>query len=105
MRIDKAQVLDILRSMGKQTTEAERDLPDQVDTDSDSELLGRYGLSGGDLLEQFGGAVGRVGDGVDRDFDGDSKDDSEGNDSGPTLPTGGLLGLRASGVQGGGGVG
>jgi hypothetical protein len=56
MRIDKAQVLDIMRDLGKDTSVAQRDLPDPVDTDEHAELLGRFGISAGELLEQFGGA-------------------------------------------------
>ncbi|MDQ1708837.1 MAG: hypothetical protein QOG49_222 [Frankiaceae bacterium] len=98
MRIDKAQVLDILRSLGKETAAAERELPDQVDTDTDSELLGKYGISGGDLLEQFGGAnADRARDGV---IDLDAHADGDVN--APLLPPGGLYGARGVGVQGGG---
>jgi hypothetical protein len=55
MRIEKAQVVDILRSLGKDSALAERELPDEVDTDEHADLLGKYGISAGDLLDQFGG--------------------------------------------------
>jgi hypothetical protein len=57
MNIDKSQILDLLRSKGDQSKvdEADRELPDQVDTDRDGGLLERLGLNVGDLLKQFGG--------------------------------------------------
>ncbi|CAN5849191.1 MAG: hypothetical protein ACR2HP_11285 [Ilumatobacteraceae bacterium] len=60
MNIDKSQILDLLRSKGDQSKvdEADRELPDQVDTDKDGGLLERFGLNIGDLLKQFGGGGG-----------------------------------------------
>lgn len=57
MKIDKAQILDLLRSRGddQKVDEADRELPDQVDTDGDSGLLDRFGLDIGDLVKKFGG--------------------------------------------------
>lgn len=57
MNIDKSQILDLLRSKGDQSKvdEADRELPDQVDTDKDGGLLEKFGLNIGDLLKQFGG--------------------------------------------------
>ena len=57
MNIDKSQILDLLRSQGDddKAQQAERELPDQVDTDRDGGLLSRFGLDIGDLLEKFGG--------------------------------------------------
>jgi len=57
MNIDKAQILDLLRQRGddQKAEEADRELPDQVDTDRDGGLLDKFGLNIGDLLKQFGG--------------------------------------------------
>jgi len=57
MNIDKTQILDLLRSQGDQdkAERADRELPDEVDTDRDSGLLGGLGLDIGDLLKKFGG--------------------------------------------------
>ena len=60
MNIDKSQILELLRSRGDhdQAGQAERELPDQVDTDRDGGLLSKFGLDIGDLLQQFGGGGG-----------------------------------------------
>lgn len=57
MNIDKSQILDLLRSRGDhdQAQQADRELPDQVDTDRDGGLLDKFGLDIGDLLKKFGG--------------------------------------------------
>jgi len=57
MNIDKSQILDLLRSRGDndQADQAERELPDQVDTDRDGGLLDRFGIDVGDLLKKLGG--------------------------------------------------
>jgi hypothetical protein len=57
MNIDKSQILDLLRSQGDhdKATQAERELPDQVDTDRDGGLLDKFGLDIGDLLKKVGG--------------------------------------------------
>ncbi|MGH9272807.1 MAG: hypothetical protein ACRDZ2_16230 [Ilumatobacteraceae bacterium] len=60
MNIDKSQILELLRGQGDQdkADQAERELPDQVDTDRDSGLLDKLGLNIGDLLKKFGGGGG-----------------------------------------------
>ena len=58
MNIDKTQILDLLRSRGDddaKVQEAERELPDEVDTDRDRGLLDRFGIDVGDLLKKLGG--------------------------------------------------
>ena len=57
MNIDKNQILELLRSQGKDddAQRAGQELPDQVDTDRDGGLLERFGINVGDLLERFGG--------------------------------------------------
>ena len=60
MNIDKDQILELLRSQGKDddAQRADQELPDQVDTDRDGGLLERFGINIGDLLERFGGGGG-----------------------------------------------
>jgi hypothetical protein len=60
MNIDKSQILELLRGQGEQdkADRAERELPDQVDTDRDGGLLDKLGLNIGDLLQKFGGGGG-----------------------------------------------
>lgn len=57
MNIDKSQILDLLRSQGDsdRAAEAERELPEQIDTDRDGGLLDRLGLDVGDLIGKLGG--------------------------------------------------
>jgi hypothetical protein len=57
MNIDKSQILDLLRSRGNadKADQAERELPDQVDTDRDGGLLERLGLDIDDILKSLGG--------------------------------------------------
>jgi hypothetical protein len=57
MNIDKSQIIDLLRSQGDddKATQADQELPDQVDTDRDGGLLDKLGLDIGDLLTKFGG--------------------------------------------------
>ena len=60
MNIDKSQILDLLRSQGDddQVQRADRELPDQVDTDRDGGLLSRFGIDIGDLIAKLGGGGG-----------------------------------------------
>ena len=46
MQIDKSTIMDLLRERGQQdqATQAEQELPDQVDTDRDAGLLQRFGV-------------------------------------------------------------
>ena len=57
MQIDQRTLLDALRQRGEQdkATQAERELPDQVDTDQHGELLRRFGLDPQELLQRFWG--------------------------------------------------
>jgi hypothetical protein len=59
MNIDKQQILDLLRTQGKddQAQQAESELPDQVDTDQHASLLEKLGININDLL---GGAAGGI---------------------------------------------
>ncbi len=60
MNINKSQILDLLRSRGEadRAEEADKELPDQVDTDQHSDLLQKYGINSGDLLGGFGDKLG-----------------------------------------------
>jgi hypothetical protein len=57
MQLDKGVILDLLRQRGDQQTvdQANRELPDQVDTDKHADLLERFGLNLGDLRARFTG--------------------------------------------------
>ncbi|WP_131105874.1 hypothetical protein [Ornithinimicrobium sufpigmenti] len=60
MKIDKAQIIDLLKSQGDQDKagQAESELPDQVDTDQHSNLLEKLGINPRDLLGKLGGLGG-----------------------------------------------
>jgi hypothetical protein len=57
MQIPKDQILQLLRDRGDsdQASQAEKELPDEVDTDKDSGLLAKFGIDPGDLISKFGG--------------------------------------------------
>lgn len=57
MQIDKTQILELLKSQGKndQATQADSELPQQVDTDKDAGMLAKFGLNPQDLMSKFGG--------------------------------------------------
>ena len=59
MQIPKEQILELLRSRGDsgKAEQADRELPDQVDTDKQSGLLDKLGINLGDL-----GGLGGLGD-------------------------------------------
>ena len=60
MNIDKAQILQLLRSQGddSRAQQADSELPDQVDTDRDAGLLAKFGIDPMELVKQFGGGGG-----------------------------------------------
>lgn len=62
MQIDKSQILDMLRNQGNsgQAAEADRELPEQVDTDNaeHQNLLQRFGIDPMALAKQFLGGRG-----------------------------------------------
>jgi hypothetical protein len=60
VRIDKAQILELLRSRGDhdKAQQADQELPDQVDTDQHGDLLSRLGISVPELLSKLGGGGG-----------------------------------------------
>lgn len=57
MEIPKDKILELLRSRGDQdkASQAEGELPEQVDTERDAGLLQKFGIDPSDLLSQFGG--------------------------------------------------
>ncbi len=61
MQIDKSQILDLLRSQGQhdQASQAEGELPDQVDPERDSGLLSKFGLD----PQMLSGLLGKGGGG------------------------------------------
>ena len=64
MRIDKSQILDLLRSQGDHSAadQADNNLPDTVDTDQHAGTLGQLGLNPQDLIAKLtGGAAGQGG--------------------------------------------
>jgi predicted PhzF superfamily epimerase YddE/YHI9 len=60
MQIDKSAILDMLREKGQQdqASQAEQQLPDQVDTDKNADLLQRLGINPQEILEKFMGRGG-----------------------------------------------
>ncbi len=60
MQIDKAQILELLRSQGQhdQAQQADQELPGQVDTDQHAGLLEKLGLSPMELISKLGGGSG-----------------------------------------------
>ena len=63
MQIDKNKIMDMLRSKGDQPTteQADKELPDKVDTDKDSGLLAKLGINPKDLMGTLGGLGGKLG--------------------------------------------
>ena len=60
MQFDKSQILDLLRSQGdtEKAEQADRELPDQVDTDQHGGILERLGLNPADLVAKLAGGGG-----------------------------------------------
>jgi hypothetical protein len=59
VQLDKSMILDLLRERGQQdqASQAEQELPDQVDTDQHAGLLQRFGLDPNELLGRFTGGL------------------------------------------------
>lgn len=64
MKIDKGRIIDLLRERGEdhKVGEAERELPDTVDTEKDSGLLERLGLDEQAIIGGLGDRLGGLGD-------------------------------------------
>jgi hypothetical protein len=60
VQLDKNMILDLLRERGQQdqASQAEQELPDQVDTDQDAGLLQKFGLDPQELIQKFMGGGG-----------------------------------------------
>ncbi|MBV8954324.1 MAG: hypothetical protein JO153_15380 [Solirubrobacterales bacterium] len=60
MEIPKDQILQMLRDRGNhdQAQQADQQLPDQVDTEQHSDLLGQVGINPQDLPGNLGGKLG-----------------------------------------------
>jgi F0F1-type ATP synthase membrane subunit b/b' len=63
MQIDKSQIIEMLRSQGQEdkASQAESELPGQVDTDQHADLLEKLGVSPQDLIGKLGGGLGGLG--------------------------------------------
>jgi hypothetical protein len=60
MQIPKDKILELLRSRGEndKASQAEGELPDQVDTEKDAGLLGKLGIDPQDIIGGLGGGGG-----------------------------------------------
>jgi len=60
VQIDKSQIVDLLKSQGKQqqADQAEQELPQKVDHQDDASLLTKLGIDPGDLLKMVSGGGG-----------------------------------------------
>ncbi len=60
MQFDKSQILDLLRSQGHddRASQADAELPQQVDTDQHADLLSKFGVDIPSLLARFAGGQG-----------------------------------------------
>ena len=56
MEIPKDQILDLLKQRGDhdRAAQADQELPDKVDHESDSDLLSKYGVDPKELLGKIG---------------------------------------------------
>ncbi len=63
MEIPKDMILKLLRERGQgdKAEEADKELPDQVDTEQHKGLLDKFGLDVGDLMKLVGGGGGGLG--------------------------------------------
>jgi hypothetical protein len=60
LQLDKNMILDLLRERGQQdqASQAEQELPDQVDTDQHAGILQKFGLDPQELIGRFMGGGG-----------------------------------------------
>lgn len=56
--IPKAMVVERIRSQqgAEKASEADQELPDKIDTDTDAEVLRKYGLDPDELADALGGS-------------------------------------------------
>jgi hypothetical protein len=59
MEIPKEQILQFLEERGSSdhVTQAEQELPEQVDPEQDADLLSKFGIDPQDLIARFGGGL------------------------------------------------
>jgi hypothetical protein len=59
MEIPKEQILQFLEERGSsdQVTQAEQELPEQVDPEQDADLLSKFGVDPQELIARFGGGL------------------------------------------------
>jgi hypothetical protein len=59
VEIPKDMILQLLRDRGEdeQASQADQELPDQVDPDRDSGLLSKFGVDPQELIGKFGGGI------------------------------------------------
>lgn len=62
MQIPKDQILTLIRDRAgdTQAQQADNELPDQVDHEQHADLLKKYNLDPQDLLQHFGGDLGKL---------------------------------------------
>jgi hypothetical protein len=60
MQIPKEKILELLRSRGEddKASQADSELPDQVDTEQHAGILEKLGIDPGDLAGSLGGGLG-----------------------------------------------
>jgi hypothetical protein len=60
MQVDKSAILGMLRDKGQQdkANQAEQQLPDQVDTDKNADILQGLGINQQEIVEKFMGRGG-----------------------------------------------
>ena len=63
MEIDKAQIIELLKSRGDQgkAEQADSELPDKVDPQAHADLLSKLGIDPQDLLGKLPGGLGDLG--------------------------------------------
>jgi hypothetical protein len=63
MQIPKEKILELLRSRGEddKASQADSELPDQVDTEQHAGILEKLGIDPGDLAGSLGGLGGKLG--------------------------------------------
>ena len=64
MKIDKSQIIDLLRERGEdfKVNQAQDELPDTVDTNKDHDLLAELGLDEQAIIGGLGDRLGGLGD-------------------------------------------
>jgi hypothetical protein len=62
-QIPKAMVVEQIRSRSgaEKANEADKEMPDKLDTDNDAGLLQKYGISPDEIIQQFGGGAPSIG--------------------------------------------